>query len=137
MKIVYFEMRKSFLKRSALFVLIILTLLNIIRIYDLSRTRYTLTSGDFHEPYFRLYNTVCGELTDEKLTPFRSRANELSDIVRGHSYSTEYEPEKYEYTGYCFGDFNLYNAIIGREITYCGTYQNTSNQIVANAYNNY
>ncbi len=137
MKIVYYEMRKSFLKKSTLFVLIILTLLNIIRIYDLSRTRYTLTSGDFHEPYFRLYNTVCGELSDDKLAPFRERANELRDIVRGHSYSTEYDPDEYEYTGYCFGDFNLYNTFIGREITYCGTYPNISNQIVENAYNNY
>lgn len=137
MKIVYFEMRKSWLKKTTLFVLIVLTVLNIIRIYDLSRTRYTLTSGDFHEPYFRLYKTVCGELTDEKLSPFRERADELRDIVRGQSYSTEYEPEKYEYTGYCFGDFNLYNTFIGREITYCGTYPNTSNQIVAKAYDNY
>jgi len=137
MKIIYYEMRKSFLKKSTLFVLIILTLLNIIRIYDLSRTIYTLTSGDFHEPYFRLYNTVCGELSDEKMSPFRARAKELLEMVRGHSYSTKYQPEKYEYTGYCFGDFNLYNAIIGSEITYCGTYPNTSNQIVNNAYNNY
>ncbi len=137
MKIIYYEMRKSFLKKSTLFVLIILTVLNIIRIYDLSRTRYTLTSGDFHEPYFRLYNTVCGELSDEKLSPFRARAEELLSIVRGHSYSTEYQPEKYEYTGYFFGDFNLYNPIIGAEITYCGTYPNTSNQIVNNAYENY
>lgn len=137
MKIIYFEMRKSWFKKTTLFVLIVLTMLNIIRIYDLSRTRYTLTSGDFHEPYFRLYKTVCGELTEEKLSPFRKRADELRGIVKEHSYSTEYEPEKYEYTGYCFGDFNLYNTFIGREITYCGTYTNTSNQIVANAYENF
>ena len=137
MKIVYYEMRKSFFKISALILLIILTLLNIVRIYDLSRTRYTFTAGDFHEPYFRLYKTVCGELSEEKLSPFKKRAEELREIVRGHSYSTEYEPEKYEYTGYCFGDFNLYNTFIGREITYCGTYPNTSNQIVVNAYDNY
>ncbi len=137
MKIIYYEMRKSFLKKSTLFVLIILTLLNIIRIYDLSRTRYTRTSGDFHEPYIRLYHTVCGELSDEKLSPFRKHAEELQSIMNGHSFSTEYQPEKYEYTGYCFGDFNLYNAMIGSEITYCGTYPNTSNQIVANAYDNY
>lgn len=137
MKIVYYEMRKSFLKISALILLIIFTMLNILRIYDASRTQYTFTSGQFHEPYFRLYNTVCGKLNEEKLSPFRARAKELLDKVASHSYSTEYNPEEYEYTGYCFGDFNLYNTFIGKEITYCATYPNISNQIAEKAYDNY
>lgn len=136
MKIVYYEMRKSWLKLTTLIVLILFLGLNLLRIYDSCRTQYTFTFGRFHDPYYQLYGTVCGELSEEKLGPFRARAKELADIVKNQSYSTKYDPEK-NISGYCFGDFNLYNTFIGPEITYCATYSNLSNQIAAKAYDNY
>ena len=136
MKIIFYEMRKSWLKTATFIVLIILTILNFIRMNDLSRTQYTMTYGERGGWYFQLYETVCGELAEEKIAPFRERANELKNDVLSMTYSTKYQPDKF-YTGYEFGDFNLYCLDIGPEITYCATYPNMSNEIVANAAENY
>ncbi len=137
MKVIYYEMRKSWLKAIVVVVLIVLTALNIIRIYDLCRTTYSHTFGQSHDSYFRLYETVCGELTEEKTEPFRKRAKELADSVSDRVYSTEYQPDKYIYTGYQYGEFVLYNLFIGPQISYAATYSNTSNLIAAKAADNY
>ena len=131
MKIVYFEMRKSWLKISTLIVLIICAALDIYRIGNASRY-YVSTYGDFHEPYFRLYDTVCGDLDENRLAPFRERLNELAELVAGGTFSTEYAPEKYIYTGYTYGDYSLFSGI-AEEITYCATYGNASNEIASKA----
>ena len=136
MKILFYEMRKSCLKTSVLILLIIFTVLNFISMNDRCRTRLTMTYGEHGRYYFRLYDTICGELTEEKLKPFRERANELENEVMDMVFSTEYRPDEF-YTGYVFGDFMLYNVDIGRAITYCSTYPNTSNAIAARAAESY
>lgn len=136
MKIIYYEMRKSWLKLSTLIVLVICTALNIYRIGSTSQT-FFFTYGEFQEPYFRLHDTVRGELDESKLAPFRIKKNELDNLIRNKMYTTEYAPEKYPYTGYAFGDYALYNAAIAPEITYCATYSNISNQIAAKAAEGY
>ena len=136
MKILFYEMRKSCLKTAVFILLIIFTALNFIRMNDQCRTRFTMTYGEHGAYYFRLYDTICGELTEEKLTPFRERANELENEVMDMVFSTDYRPDEF-YTGYVFGDFMLYNVDIGRAITYCSTYPNTSNAIAARAAESY
>lgn len=132
MKIVYYEMRKSWLKISTLLVLVILTVLNFIQADGVCRTYYSKTYGKRGEAYFALYNTVCGEITEEKIAPFRERANWLNNEVADMVFSSEYRPDLY-YTGYIFGDFNLYNVDIAPEISYAATYSNISDKIANNA----
>ena len=132
MKIIFYEMRESWLKPVTLFMLILLTALNFVRLNDLSRTKYSLTYGDLGEAYFRIYETVCGKLDEEKISRFKSNAKELEDEVMDQVFSTEYQPDKY-YTGYVWGDFMLHNVEIAPEITYCATYPNKSNKIVTKA----
>lgn len=132
MKIVYYEMRKSWLKISTLLVLVILTVLNFIQADGVCRTYYSKTYGKRGEAYFALYNTVCGEITEEKIAPFRERANWLNNEVADMVFSSEYRPDLY-YTGYIFGDFNLYNVDIAPEISYAATYSNISDKIATNA----
>ncbi len=136
MKIVYFEMRKSWLKVSTFIFLFIFLGLNFFRLNDFCRSYYK-TYGDFQEPYYRLYETVCGEITNEKLDPFKIRSGELEAEIMTQTYSTEYDPEKYIYTGYAHGDFSLYNLMISPEISYAATYTNTSNKIAAKAAESY
>ncbi len=132
MKIVYYEMRKSWVKISTLIVLAILTVLNFIQADGTCGTYYNKTYGKRGKAYFALYNTVCGEISEEKIVPFRERANWLNNEVSDMVFSSEYRPDLY-YTGYIFGDFNLYNVDIAPEISYCATYPNISNKIAANA----
>ncbi len=136
MKILYYEMRKSWLRIPTVIVLAVFLALNFFRLNDFCRKYYT-TYGVFKEPYFELYNTVCGKLTDEKLSPFKKRTKELENEIMTQTYSTDYDPEKYIYTGYAHGDFSLYYLIISPEISYCATYSNTSNQISDKAAENY
>ncbi len=132
MKIVYYEMRKSWLKISTFIVLAILTVLNFIQADGTCSTYYNKTYGKRGEAYFSLYNTVCGEITEEKIAPFRERANWLNNEVSDMVFSSEYRPDLY-YTGYIFGDFNLYNVDIAPEISYAATYSDISDKIAANA----
>ncbi len=136
MKIVYFEMRKSWLKVSTFIFLFIFLGLNFFRLNDFCRSYYK-TYGNFQTPYFRLYETVCGEITEEKLNPFKIRLSELEAEIMTQTYSTEYDPEKYIYTGYAHGDFSLYSLMISPEISYAATYTNTSNKIAAKAAESY
>ena len=136
MKIIYYEMRKSWLKTATFIVLIIFTGLSFFRMNDICRTERHMTYAEAGESYYQLYETICGELTEEKLAPFRARAKELENEVMDMSYSREYQPDKF-YTGYVFGDFNLYNLRIGPEITYCVTYPNKSDKIVEGAAERY
>lgn len=136
MKIIYYEMRKSWLKVSTFIFLIIFLGLNFFRLNDFCRSYYK-TYGNFQEPYYRLYETVCGEITEEKLNPFKIRLGELETEIMTQTYSTEYDPEKYIYTGYAHGDFSLYSLMISPEITYAATYANTSNRIAAKAAESY
>ncbi len=132
MKIVYYEMRKSWLKISTFIVLVILTVLNFIQADGTCGTNYSKTYGKRGEAYFTLYNTVCGEITEEKIAPFRERANWLNNEVSDMVFNSEYRPDLY-YTGYIFGDFNLYNVDIAPEISYAVTYPNISDKIAASA----
>ncbi len=132
MKIVYYEMRKSWLKASTFIVLVILTVLNFIQADGTCGTYYSKTYGKRGEAYFTLYNTVCGEITEEKIAPFRERANWLNNEVSDMVFSSEYRPDLY-YTGYIFGDFNLYNVDIAPEISYAATYPNISDKLAASA----
>lgn len=136
MKIIYYEMRKSWLKISTIIFLLIFLGLNYFRLNDFCRSYYK-TYGNFQTPYFRLYETVCGEITEEKLNPFKIRAGELETEIMTQTYSTEYDPEKYIYTGYAHGDFSLYSLMISPEISYAATYANTSNRIAAKAAESY
>ena len=104
---------------------------------DICRTKYSQNYGDLGEAYFRIYELLCGELTEEKIALFRQRAKELKDEVLDLVYSHEYQPEKYPHTGYAWSDFMLHNAEISPEITYCASYPNTSNSIAASAVYNY
>lgn len=136
MKIIYYEMRKSWLKVSTVIFLIIFLGLNYFRLNDFCRS-YFKTYGDFQDPYYRLYETVCGEITEEKLNPFKIRLGELEAEIMTQTYSKEYNPEKYIYTGYAHGDFSLYSLMISPEISYAATYANTSNKIAAKAAESY
>lgn len=136
MKIIYYEMRKSWLKATTFIVLIVFIVLNFVRMNDMCRIKYSMTYGNAGKAYHEVFDSLCGELTEEKIKPFRERAKELEDDVMDMVYSYEYQPDKY-HTGYVWGDFMLYNVEIAPEITYCVTYPNTSNKIAQNAAEGY
>ena len=134
MKIIIYEMRKSWLKISAVILLIILSILDMICLSDMCKRNNDRVYGELGQSYYRAYNKFCGEITEEKISLLKKESDELAAEVADGLYSTEYDPNRY--TGYIFGDNVLLNNEIKPKMSYCILYPNTSNKIALTAYEN-
>lgn len=134
MKIIICEMRKSWLKKSAVILLIILSVLDMICLSDMCRRNNDRVYGELGKSYYKAYNKFCGEITEEKINLLKKESDELAAEVADGVYSTEYDPNRY--TGYIFGDNVLLNKEIKPKMSYCILYPNTSNKIALTAYEN-
>lgn len=138
MKLIYFEMKKSWLKLPILFILILLCCLNIYKISDNYRINGRM-SGDedkgLKNAYYNIYaNRLGGNITQEKIKYAKDAYNKYKSEVTGKNFSTEYDENTL--TGYIYGDYSLFNFIIVPELEYAVTYPNISNGISAAAYEN-
>lgn len=112
MKIVYFEMRKTWLKLSAIIMLIALSVLNFIRFFEMYRYE--------NEYVYRAErDAVCmrfqGEITPELIANFKAEKEKF----------TEENPTEYMKI--------MYYDLVQSEISAAATYENISNSIVENA----
>ena len=138
MKLIYFEMKKSWLKLPILFVLILLCVLDIYKISDNYRINGRM-SGDENKglknAYYNIYaNDLCGEITQKKINYVKDACNKYKSEVIGKNFSKEYDENTI--TGYIYSDYSLFNFIIVPELEYAVTYPNISNSISASAYEN-
>ncbi len=138
MKLIYFEMKKSWLKLPILFVLILLCILDIYKISDNYRINGRM-SGDENKglknAYYNIYaNDLCGEITQKKINYVKDACNKYKSEVIGKNFSKEYDENTI--TGYIYSDYSLFNFIIVPELEYAVTYPNISNSISASAYEN-
>lgn len=131
MKILYYEMRKSWFKIPVLAVFIILAVINVLRVRKETAASTSETAGDF----FAVYDDFCGEINDEMINRLQSELDKLPEFSVFTVFDPEYNPEKYKYTGYQARDlFALLDA--KDDITYAVTYPNISNNITKKAYEN-
>ncbi len=138
MKLIYFEMKKSWLKLPILFVLILLCILDIYKISDNYRINGRM-SGDENKglknAYYNIYsNDLRGEITQTKINYVKDACNKYKSEVIGKNFSKEYDENTI--TGYIYSDYSLFNFIIVPELEYAVTYPNISNSISASAYEN-
>lgn len=137
MKIVYYEMRKSWLKPSVLLVLIALSVLNIYRLNEVFNIFGRFSGDDMTEiksAYYQMYDELNGSVSANEIQFLKENDNRLSTLALNKEYSTEYDPDCY--TGYEFGDFALFHFYLVPEVEYYITYPNLSNKIVSKAYEN-
>lgn len=134
MKILYFEMRKSWLRFPIFLALIVMSSLSAFKLYGECRSANTRRNGAGKEWYWSAYTQYRGELSEDKIAEFRAASNALSAQYNGGNYNPEYD-DKY-ITGYLAGDYVLLNVDIKREITYAVMYPNISNRIAAKAFEN-
>lgn len=134
MKLLYFEMRKSWLRLSIFIALAVLSVLSVYKLYGECRSENTRRTGDGKVWYWRAYTQYCGGLSEDKIAKFREHSEALSAQYNGGNYDPEYD-DKY-ITGYLAGDNILLNVDIKREIAYAVTYPNISDQIAAKAFEN-
>lgn len=137
MKIVYYEMRKSWLKPSVLLVLIALSALNIYRLNEVFSIFGRFSGDDMTEiklAYYQMYGELSGAVSADEIQFLKENDDRLSKLALSREYSTEYDPDCY--TGYEFGDFALFHFYLVPEVEYYITYPNLSNTIVTKAYEN-
>lgn len=138
MKILFYEMKKSWLRIPLLFVLLLLCLLNIWKISDIysrsGRLRGDEGKGS-RTAYFDIYNNILsGEVNDDKIAYVKDNLNRLKELTEWGNFSTEYDENTL--TGYIFGDRMLFEFEFSPPFEYIVTYPNISNGIAARAYNN-
>lgn len=111
MKLIYLEMKKSWLKPVTILIVLILTVINIYKIH----TSFLYESMDFIEDEslirinnFKLYNKLKGKITTEKINFIKENYNKLSREVENFNFSKEYDSSRY--TGYVFGDYGLFKS---------------------------
>lgn len=137
MKMIYYEMKKSWFKMPVLFLLIFFCFLSAYKICSM----YNI-SGRFREngdvktkdAYFELYDILSGEITVEKTRYINEIYRELDRNVNLGNYSTEYNEDSL--TGYTFADYMLVGFDIIPELEYAVTYPNISGKICNDAYEN-
>lgn len=138
MKLIYFEMKKSWLKLPILFVLILLCVLDIYKISDNYRINGRMSGEEnkgLKNAYYNIYsNDLRGEITQTKINYVKDACNKYKSEVIGKNFSKEYDENTI--TGYIYSDYSLFNFIIVPELEYAVTYPNISNSISASAYEN-
>ncbi len=134
MKMIYFEMRKSWLRIPILIALIILSALSVFKLNGECRSANSRRTGSGKTWYQSAYKQYCGELSNEKVEAFVAASNALSAQYSSGNYDPAYNG-KY-ITGYLAGDHALFNIDIKPELAYAITYPNISNAISEKAYEN-
>lgn len=134
MKMIYFEMRKSWLRIPIFIALIILSALSVFKLNGECRSANSRRTGDGKTWYQSAYKQYYGELSNEKVESFVAVSNALSAQYSSGNYSAAYN-DKY-ITGYLAGDYALFNIDIKPELAYAITYPNISNAISEKAHEN-
>jgi len=138
MKILFFEMKKCWLKLPILVVLILFLALNSWRICDMYKLSGFWTRDDMQnikQAYFSIYEDILsGEITSNKIEYAKENYCRLSDEMAAGNFSTEYDESRL--AGYFMSDYLLFSSFIVPELEYAVTYTNVSNKIAARAYDN-
>lgn len=135
MKIIYFEMRKSWLRIPIFIALVVLSVSSVLKLNGECRSANSRRIGNGKTWYQSAYKQYCGELSNEKVEAFLEVSNALSAKYSNGNYNPAYD-DKY-ITGYLAGDNALFNIDIKPELAYAVTYPNISNAISAKAYENF
>ncbi|MEE1002520.1 MAG: hypothetical protein U0L17_02085 [Acutalibacteraceae bacterium] len=104
MSLIFEELRKIFKRKSVIFISLLFLLINIGNIlytYDFSVIR--------DDGYYKIYQKVEGEMTQEKIKYIVDNYKKLSEVIESGNYETEKPDEKF-FTGYAFGDMGAFGT---------------------------
>lgn len=113
-RIVYFEIRKNYLRSYVVIALLSFLLINILIIYNQE-----------------MYDKVSGKLTADKARFVVSEYRRLDAMVADGTYSRE--KQEGTYTGYIWGDYVFITKYFYRPMKYVSTYESAIKQVIENA----
>lgn len=137
MKIIFFEIKKNWLKLPILVLLVMFCFINIykfISVYNVLGSFNENDNTNIRKAYFTFYRIYSGEITDEKIKIANNNYSKLIDLVNNESNSAEFD--KISISGYIYGDYTTYHAYIIPELEYAISYQNKATEFCKNAYEN-
>jgi len=143
MKILYYEVKKCFLRKSVIAVLGILLALNGLFAYVQYRqaglgfsdemTRHAASDGQW-DYWQKLHQELDGEITKEKVQKVTSDYKKYHALISQGDYSAKYDPDTN--TGYVFGDFSLLHSCFYEPMKYLVSYQGENDSFVRHAQEN-
>lgn len=137
MKIIFYEIKKSWFKLPILVLLIIFCFINVYKftsVYNFSGRFRGNSNINMKNAYYTFYETYSGEITDEKIISVNEYFNRLATLTSNKDYGSEYD--KTSISGTIYADYVIYEFYIIPELEYAITYPNKANEICINAYEN-
>lgn len=137
MKIILYEIKKSWFKFSILFLLIIFCFINIYKftsVYNFTGRFRGNSDIGMRNAYYTFYEIYSGEITDDKIKNASENYNRITMLANAENNITEYD--KNSISGHIYGDYITYSAYVIPELEYAITYPNKASEICKSAYEN-
>lgn len=128
-RLIYFEMRKNFLKKNIFLVVLCVVLINILNwewsfYYGMENETSLLTpynvSSSCYQYYKEMHEKFDGYITIGKVKEINNRYEELYAEIEDGTYSREFSKDTA--TGYIFGDYYFFGNYIYSSMRYAATY---------------
>lgn len=144
MRLLYFEIRKNFLRKYFIIVLLCFIILNIVVIYKNYKvgdgsgfcdyvTPNTISKGQW-DFYKALHKQLDGKMTSKNLDYIINEYTRLNNIIEKGNYNRDYDEETY--TGYTFGDYSIINQYFYEPLKFRATYGSAIQEIADQAQEN-
>lgn len=137
MKIILYEIKKSWFKLPILVLLIIFCIINVYKInsvYNKFGRFYGNNVAGIKSAYYTFYENYSGEITNEKIKSANDNFNQLAKLSKSENNGADYD--KYSNSGTIYADYSIFQSYTIPELEYAVTYPNKSIQICQNAYEN-
>lgn len=137
-KLINYEMKKHFYKRSLIIALLIFSIINVMKISSIYQNNSLISNSDsskWRDVYWQLYDEYKGQITHEKiqklLSVYRPIEKQTADLTASRRMDN---PDTY--TGNVYSDYYLLTWYYIQPMEYAYMYQSTADDIVKRAQEN-
>lgn len=140
MKLLLYEMKKYFFKKSILICILIFSIINLYKVwsmYDIymGNNYFSIASETMQNGYRKVYeDKLKGQITEDKIKFVRDYYEDTAKTVATPDFSKEYDDSRY--TGYVYGDYWLFMQGILPDMSYTYMYGSNIQNIVDRAKEN-
>lgn len=143
LRLIYYEIRKNYLRGYVLAAILLFICLNVCIIYRnymtgdgllgyfMSHSKETQMQWDF---YYSMHEKLDGPLTTDHARFVIDEYNRLNSLVADGTYSREYQQDSY--TGYIWGDYAMITKYFYQPMKFAAGYEANLNQVVEKARDN-
>lgn len=144
MKMLFYEMKKTILRKYMLVLVLAAVALNTLLIYiqycqagigfSEEITEKSATEGEW-KYYEKLHEQLDGTVTAEKVEYVTGALAKYKPLISSRMYSMEYDPENTE-TGYFWGDYSVLQSYFYDKLEYLVKYRSLNDELVEQAQEN-